>query len=158
MPKYGHLEWDAVYQPGTLKAVGYKGGKKAMTRVVATTGAAQMLRAIPDRQAIVHGEGDVAVVDIYLADKKGRNVATACLPLTVEVEGPASILGMGNGDPAFRSAERPSASSSPRRFTLDSFNGCAQLLLISDDNETGTATVTITAPGCKRTVITIDVR
>ena len=158
MPKYGHLEWDAVYQPGTLKAVGYKGGKKAMTRVVATTGAAQMIRAIPDRQAIVHGEGDVAVVDIYLADKKSRNVATACLPLTVEVEGPASILGMGNGDPAFRSAERPSASSSPRRFTLDSFNGCAQLLLVSDDNETGPATVTITAPGCKRTVLTIDVR
>ena len=64
MPKYGHLEWDAVYQPGTLKAVGYKGGKKTMTRVVATTGPATMIRAIPDRSAILHGTGDVAVVDI----------------------------------------------------------------------------------------------
>ncbi|MGM9714504.1 MAG: beta-galactosidase GalA [Prevotella sp.] len=158
MPKYGHLEWEAVYQPGTLKAVGYKGGKKTMTRVVATAGPATMIRAIPDRPAILHGTGDVAVVDIYLADKKGRTVPTACLPLSVEIEGPATILGMGNGDPAFRTIERPSASASPRRFTLDAFNGCAQLLVMSDDMETGTATVTITAPGCRKTVLTIEVR
>lgn len=38
MPQGGHLEWTATYEPGSIKAVGYKGGKKQLETVVETAG------------------------------------------------------------------------------------------------------------------------
>ena len=33
MPKNGHLTWKTVYQPGTVKATGYKNGKRQLVRL-----------------------------------------------------------------------------------------------------------------------------
>lgn len=38
MPQNGHLSWKAIYQPGTVKAVGYKNGRCLLTETVETTG------------------------------------------------------------------------------------------------------------------------
>ena len=130
MPKNGHLSWKAVYRPGTLRAVGYKNGKRLLTEQVETTGPVTGLALSTDRLTLRADNHDVAVVRIELQDKRRRLVPTACEELKLRVEGPVRILGIGNGDPAFQDKERPEKSDA-RTFRVKSFNGLAQVLLQS---------------------------
>lgn len=151
MPKNGHLEWDAVYQPGKVEAIGYKNGKKIKTEVVETTGAAAVVTTSADR-AVINADGaDVAVITVALKDKKGRVVPTACNELKLHVDGNARILGTGNGDSAFRIAERPTDADG-RDFTLPAFNGYAQVL-VQSTKAVGVATLTVSADGLKTSQI-----
>lgn len=137
MPLNGHLEWTAVYQPGVLKAVGYKNGRKVLTTTVATAGAPEQLSATLSKTVLQADGQDLAVVDLTVLDAKGHFAPTACVPLTVSVEGPVRILGWGNGDPAFQQMERPHQEGP---FPIKSFNGHAQLL-IQGTGAPGEATV-----------------
>ena len=78
MPKNGHLSWTAIYQPGTVKAMGYKNGKKILTRNVETTGAPARISLTADRSVIRADNRDVAVFRVELQDKEKRFVPTAC--------------------------------------------------------------------------------
>ena len=141
MPKNGHLSWQAVYHPGTVKATGYKNGKRLLTRSLETTGAPARLLLSADRTTIQADNRDVSVVRVELQDKKKRFVPTACNELTLTVTGPVRILGVGNGDPAYRDTERP-ADANARTYRVKAFNGLAQILLQST-GEAGEATLTV---------------
>lgn len=156
MPKNGHLEWDAVYQPGKVEAIGYKNGKKIKTEVVETTGAAAVIATSADRSVIKADGADVSVVTVCLKDKKGRVVPTACNQLTLHVDGNARILGTGNGDSAFRIAERPTDAEG-RDFTIPAFNGYAQVL-IQSTHDAGNATLSVTADGMKTAQLRLTVK
>ena len=130
MPRLGHLEWKAIYKPGVIKAVGYKGGKKVMEEVVRTAGAPATLKINTDRTTISADGRDLSVVNVSVLDQRGTFVPTACVPVTITVSGDVRILGAGNGDPAFRSNERP-VDPSARSFTIDSYNGLAQFMVQS---------------------------
>lgn len=143
MPVNGHLSWTATYQPGTLKAVGYKHGKKVMTTVVPTTGPVSRIALTADRDTIKADNRDVSVVRVELQDKKKRMVPTACDELQIMVDGPVRILGVGNGNPTWQAAERPTDANA-RTFRLKAFNGLAQVLLQST-GEAGQATLTVQA-------------
>lgn len=143
MPKNGHLSWTAIYQPGTVKAIGYKNGKKILTRNVETTGAPARISLTADRSVIQADNRDVAVFRVELQDKKKRFVPTACDDLTITVNGPVRILGVGNGDPAYQSTERP-ADTNAHTYQVKAFNGLAQILLQST-GESGEATLIVGA-------------
>ena len=145
MPKNGHLEWKAVYKPGYVKAVGYKNGKRIKVEKIETTDVATRIVLDADRTSLVPNNQDVAVCKIELQDKKKRFVPDACLNLKLKVSGPIRILGVGNGDPAYQTTERP-ADSNARTYEMKSFNGLAQVLLQST-KETGEAILTIEAEG-----------
>ena len=146
MPHDGHLEWTAVYRPGSVKAVGYKKGRKVMEKTVFTAGAPANLQTEVDRPAI-HADGrDLAVVNLSVQDARDRFVPTACLPVSVSVEGPGRILGCGNGDPAFRAKERPEDPDG-KQFTIDTFNGLAQVL-IQSTGEPGDIRITLKSEPC----------
>ncbi|MCD8093441.1 MAG: DUF4982 domain-containing protein [Bacteroides sp.] len=145
MPKNGHLSWQAVYQPGTVKATGYKNGKRLLTRSLETTGAPARLLLSADRTSIQADNRDVSIVRVELQDKKKRFVPTACNELTLTVTGPVRILGVGNGDPAYRDTERP-ADANARTYRVKAFNGLAQILLQST-GEAGEATLTVESEG-----------
>ena len=117
----GHLSWQATYSPGYVKAIGYKAGRKVLEERIETTGEATQM------QYVVSPEKDVTVVNITLYDKKGRFVPDACIPLTATASDGLTILGGGNGDPAFRGVERPKAGE--KQLAIPSFNGCLQLLV-----------------------------
>lgn len=154
MPRYGHLEWDAVFQPGKVRAVGYKNGRKIMEETVYTAGAPASLEAEADRSVIKADSQDLSVINIAVLDAKGHFAPTARIPVTVQVEGPVRILGAGNGDSAFKGRERP-ADASAKSFTIDSFGGRAQFL-IQSTGEVGEATVTFSGEGVKEAVVKLN--
>lgn len=141
MPRDGHLSWDAVYQPGNLRAVGYKGGKRIVEKKIETAGPVFKAVLTPDREFLKADGRDVAVVRIELQDKKNRFVPTACDKLEITIDGPIRILGVGNGDSAYKGAEKPSDPES-RTFSVPAFNGMA-MVLVQTTQEKGLATVTV---------------
>ncbi len=149
MPRNGDLSWKAVFQPGAVKAVGYKNGKKILARTVETTGAPARISLTADRPVIQADNRDVAVCNIELQDKKKRFVPTACNDLTITVSGPVRILGVGNGDPAYQATERP-ADADARTYQVKAFNGLAQVLLQST-GEAGEATLTVVSENLPET-------
>ena len=132
MPYGGYLSWDTVYKPGSVKAIGYKNGRRVLTEVVETTLPASQVEVVP-----VFEQDGLVVCTVRLLDAKGRWVPDACVPLNLTVTGPLRILGVGNGDSAWQAPERPTDPAT-RTFTVFSFNGLAQVLL---QGPSGTLTV-----------------
>ena len=123
MPVNGHLEWDAVYKPGYVKAVGYKNGRKVMENRIETAGAP--VEAVWTHEAV----GDIIVANVKMVDAKGRFVPTA--NCEVEFQTPSAewkILGWGNGDPAFQYVERPHDKDADS-IKIQTFNGYAQVII-----------------------------
>ena len=121
MPVNGHLEWDAVYRPGYVKAIGYRAGKKVMETKVETTGEA--VEAVWTYDTV----GDITVANVKMIDSKGRFVPTACEEMEFAAPEGFRILGWGNGDPAFQHVERPLDDSGSMKIVT--FNGLAQVIL-----------------------------
>lgn len=156
MPKNGHLSWKAVYHPGRVKATGYRNGKKVMETTVETTGAPSRIKIEADRRDIKADNRDVAVCKVRLEDARGRFVPDANTELTIKVEGPLRILGVGNGDPAYRDSERPTDPEA-RTYRVKTFNGLAQVLLQST-GEAGKGLLIMKGGGMPEASIEIDVR
>ena len=121
MPKNGHLEWETVYRPGYVKAVGYRDGRKVMEERLDTTGEA--VEAAWTHETV----GNVMVANVEMRDAEGRFVPTADCQIDFKAPEGYRILGWGNGDPAFQYDERPEDGSDSIRITT--FNGLAQVIL-----------------------------
>ena len=125
MPRYGYLEWKVPYKPGKLVAKGYKSGRLISMQSVFTAGAPARLEVCVDTV------DDLSVINVSVLDGKGRFVPGADIPIKLETEGEARILGGGNGDPAFRGRERPAPEE--KSFTLPAFSGKVQFLVKHKD-------------------------
>ena len=156
MERNGYLSWDTVYQPGKVRAVGYRNGKKVLEETVETTEQASRIVLEADRTAIDADNRDVSVCTVRLVDRKGRFVPDACERLTLTVAGPVRILGVGNGDPAWQDDERPDTPDT-RTFQVHSFNGLAQVLLQST-HEAGEAALTVQADGMPASTLILRTR
>lgn len=121
MPVNGHLEWDAVYKPGYVKATGYKNGRKVMEERIETAGAP--VNAVWNQEAA----GDIVVASVKMTDSKGRFVPTANCSVEFTAPEGCRILGWGNGDPAFQYDERPEDGA--ETISITTFNGLAQVIL-----------------------------
>ena len=128
MEQYGHLEWQVIYQPGTLQAVGYKNGRKQLSAIRQTTDKPEKIKLTPHKN-ILAGNNDVAIVTVEVTDKKGLNVPIANDDITFFVKGGGKIIGVGNGDPT--SLEK------------DKFTDAITLISITDFSEQALATADI---------------
>lgn len=155
MEKNGHLSWATIYQPGEVKAVGYKNGKRILTEIVATTDAPSQIVLSAHRSELKADNADVAVVKVELKDKLGRFVPDACVPLTFEVTGDARILGVGNGDPAFQASERPTDADA-RTFRVATFSGLAQIL-IQSKTQAGTVQLKVKGENLPESVLDLHI-
>ena len=156
MPRNGHLKWKAVYQPGRVEATGYKNGKRILTKTIETTKAATKVVLKADRQQIAADGQDMAIVNIELHDQKGRFVPNACPVLTFCLEGDASIIGCGNGDPSYLGSDHPDKQPC-HTFSIPAFNGRAQVL-IQSGKLPSTVTLKCTAEGLKYGLLTITTK
>jgi beta-galactosidase len=94
-----HLSWDVPYEPGVLKAVGYKSRQKVCEEEVRTTDDPVRIVLESDRDSLRADACDVANITVKLVDAHGTVVPTATNLVTFEVQGPGSLLGVDNGDP-----------------------------------------------------------
>lgn len=142
------LRWDDVaYEPGELKVVAYKNGKKWAEDSVETTGAAAGLSLKPDRKTIAADGTDLSFVTLSVLDKDGRTVPNADNAITFEISGPGEIVATDNGDPtdlnAFPSHDRKA------------FSGLALVIVKAKPGEAGTITVTARSTGLTTETTTI---
>ncbi len=90
-------EFTCTYQPGCLKAVGYKAGKVVSESELTTAGPAARLRLTADRQNLASA-GDIAYITIEAVDGEGHVAATEAAAVTVSVTG-GRLLALGSPDP-----------------------------------------------------------
>jgi beta-galactosidase len=148
-PRDYRLRWDdVVYQPGTLRAVVYKKGKRWAEDTVATAGQPAKLLAAADR-AQLHADGqDLSFVSVTIADKDGRPVPRTHDRITFKVSGPGEIVATDNGDAtsfeSFQSKER------------NAYNGKALAIVRTRAGERGKVTLTASAEGMEGAQVTLD--
>lgn len=93
------LRWDVPYRPGTLKAVGRRGGLETAECARETAGEPAALQIECDEQtARADGTGIVHAC-VSVVDTQGRVVPHAGPDVTLGVCGPARLIGLENGDP-----------------------------------------------------------
>jgi len=115
-----HLEWKVKYAPGQLVAKGvFKG--RAIETTVETTGAPAAIRLSADRTTLTADNVDLAVVKVEIVDAAGRVVPTAGNQITFTLNGPAKLIGVGNGDPSCHEPDHANSRSA--------FNGLAQAIV-----------------------------
>jgi hypothetical protein len=107
------VEFQVPYQPGKLEAIGKKNGREIARFAVETTGPPAALEIIPDRRSLAGDGADATPVTIRAVDAKGREVPDANLMVNFETQGPANIIGVGNGDPNCHEPEKYFAKSMP---------------------------------------------
>jgi beta-galactosidase len=106
IPRLGHAEWEAAYEPGTLSAAGYTKNRKVITEKIETTGDPAAIRSTADRALIKADGEDVSVITVQVVDDKGRFVPTAGNEIMFSLKGQGRMIGAGNGDPASHEPEQ----------------------------------------------------
>jgi beta-galactosidase len=143
-------EWMVPYKPGKLEAKSYVKGKLIQTEVVETTSDPVALQLIPDRNFINNDGQDAIPITVQAVDAKGRIVPTANFNVQFYIEGPAKNIGVGNGNP--NSHEMDKADH------RNLFNGFAQLIIQSLENQKGAVTIKARAAGMQEATVTIMVK
>jgi beta-galactosidase len=140
------LVWnDVVYEPGQLKVVAYKNGKRWADDVVKTSGPAAKLLLIADHKKIDADGKVLCFVSAKVEDKDGVIVPLANNAIHFQISGPAEIVATDNGDAtdltAFPSHDRKA------------FNGLA--LAIIRGTQLGAAKLEASSPGLEPAQIKI---
>jgi beta-galactosidase len=138
---YGYrLRWDdVVYQPGKLKVVAYKNGKKWAEDEMETAGPTARVKMEADRRNIEADGRDLSFVTMRLTDESGHLAPRANNRVRFSVEGPGEIVATDNGDPTnleiFSGKER------------NAFNGMCLVIVRGKAGEAGTITLTAQSDG-----------
>jgi beta-galactosidase len=143
------IRWDDVkYEPGELKVIACKNGKKWSEDIIKTTGQATRLLATADHTRI-HADGkDLAFITVWVTDKDGLMVPRSNNRIEFSIEGPGDIVSTDNGNPmdmvAFPSHQR------------EAFNGMALVIVRSKAGEKGRITLKAKSSGLKEAQIILQ--
>jgi beta-galactosidase len=92
-------QWDVPYQPGVLKAIGFKGKKQVNSSILRTAEEVTQIRLTADRNTINSDGMDLSYITIELTDASGIRNPKAENLVKFEAEGPGTIVGVGNASP-----------------------------------------------------------
>ncbi|MDO4599308.1 MAG: glycoside hydrolase family 2 TIM barrel-domain containing protein [[Ruminococcus] gnavus] len=140
------IEYEVPYQPGELKAIGYRDGEEVASDVQRTAGKPAAIRMEADRPVISADGRDVACVKVSIVDAQGIMVPNAENNVTFEVTGAGSLLGLGNGDPGCRENDKASSRHA--------FSGLL-LALVQSKEESGEVKVRASSPELETCELTI---
>ena len=145
------LRWDdVVYQPGELKVVAYKNGRKWAADTVKTTGAPAKLTLAADREKIAADGKDLSFITVTVADKNGLPVPRSKDHIRFAIEGPGEIVATDNGDAtSFESFQAPERNA---------YNGLALVLVRAKAGQPGTIKLTASSDGLAGSAIEIKSR
>ena len=138
-------KFDTTYQPGEIVAVAYRDGSEVGRSAVQSGTGLAALDVRVDRTEIRADDTDLAYVDIELVDAEGRLHHTDDRSVTVTVEGPGTLQGLGSANP-----NTEESLSSP---THDTFR---EALAVVRPTGPGAITVTVTSEGLAVQDVTIE--
>jgi beta-galactosidase len=133
------LLWQAAYTPGTLRAVGYKGGKPVVHDQVNTAGAPARISLTPDRSAIAADGYDLSFITVRIEDQERNLVPAADNLVQFKIEGPGRIAAVDNGNAA-----------STESFQADrrkAFSGLCLVIVRSQRGQAGRIRITASSAG-----------
>jgi beta-galactosidase len=131
------LLWEVAYEPGTLRAVGYKGGKPVANEEVRTSGPAARISVAPDRTTIAADGADLSFITVRIEDKDHNLVPAADNLVQFKIEGPGKIAAVDNGN----AASTESFQASERK----AFSGLCLLIVRSQRGQAGRIRITATS-------------
>jgi beta-galactosidase len=144
------LRWDdVVYQPGELKVVAYKDGKKWAEDVMQTTGKASSLNATADRSSAKADGKDFVFITVRIVDRNKLPVPRSDNSISFSVEGPGKIIATDNGD---------ATSHTPFQSHIrKAYNGMCLVIVAAEKGASGSFTVKATSKGLKSATSTINI-
>lgn len=138
------VTFDAVYQPGEVKAVARKNGQET-EYVITSAASGDCLKLVAEQQCI-RANVEVGYVNIAVADQNGVANPGVDTEITVTVEG-GTLAGLASGNPA--NTENYGSN------TMSTFHGAA--LAIVRASKPGTMTVTVSAEGYAPVSLALEV-
>ena len=136
-----------VYQPGNVRAVGYKNGQQWATETIKTVGSATKLSVTADRTTISGDGYDLSFITVAVADSDGLTVPRSSNSITFTVSGPGALVSTDNGDNTDFTAF-PSA-------TRKAFGGLLLGIVRANPGATGEIVVTASSSGLTSGSVTI---
>jgi beta-galactosidase len=135
------------YAPGTLKAAGVNGDREVATSVLQTVGEPVRLRLTADRK-LLHADGeDLSFITVEAVDAEGRLQPNASTEVQFTLNGPATLLAVGNGDGTSKEAYQGDHRAL--------FNGRA-LMVVRSARTPGAVRITASAPAMAPAEISIE--
>ncbi len=150
MVRDSHLQWQVPYAPGTITAFGEKNGKVVLKAERKTAGPAARIVLSADRTVLKNDGQDIVLLRAEAVDKNGTPVPRADNLVHFDCEGPAAIIGVGNGNPTSLEADRADS----RHL----FNGLAQGVLQSQRGRSGVCRLKAWSEGLVPGVLEVRIR
>jgi beta-galactosidase len=141
-----HVVWKVKYAPGVIEVRGTKDGKIILAEKRETTGMPARILLRPDRTTLSADAVDVAMLSVEIVDAQGRMMPTASNSVEFAIEGPAKLIGVGNGDPRCIELDKDSRRSA--------FNGLC-MAIVQSNREAGDIRISATSPGLESASITL---
>ncbi len=92
------LNWNVPYQPGSLKAIAYIEGNEVASKEITTAGTPSQIELIADRSVLSADSNDLSFITVRILDKDRNICPLADNSVDFIIEGPGSIVAVGNGD------------------------------------------------------------
>lgn len=140
-----HLSWDVPYEPGEIRAEGFRDGKLAAVRTISTTGEPARLEAHTEHNPLRVKK--LALIEISCRDARGRLVPDAACSVHCRVEGCARLVGMDGGNP-----RDLSLYGNPHRKML-----AGRLLAVIRAEKAGKAAVYFSSEGLKEARVELSI-
>lgn len=138
------ITWNTFYQPGELLVKGFKNGKEEAHYILKTAGDAYSMNAYTDKKSFDHNKKQLCHIEINVVDENGIFVCKADNEITVNIAGPAKLLGLESGSPI----SHEDYKSNKRKV----FNG-KLLAYIQSEQKKGIIKITLTSPHIQTKVI-----
>lgn len=141
-----HVVWRVKFVPGTVKVVARKGGNIIAEKEIHTAGDPYKIRLTPDRDIITADGKDLSFITVEVLDKDNNLCPLSENLINFEIKGNAFIAGVDNG-----------CQTSMERFKDNkrkAFNGKC-LVVLQNNGEKGTATLTANSNGLESSTIEI---
>ena len=117
-------KWKIPYTPGVLKAINYSHDKSISFDVIHTAKSPERISLNPDRLQINANGQDLCYISVELLDENGIRNPTINQLVEFEIEGPGSILAVGNSNPM--------STESYRKTYRKTYQGRCLVILKSD--------------------------
>jgi len=139
--------WEVPYQSGELKTIGYTGKKQVNTAFLRTADEPSEIKMKADRMEIKADGQDLSYITVELLDEKGNRNPKSENLVRFEIEGPGTIVGVGNANPV--------STESYQVSERKAWQGRCLVILKSEQKQ-GRITLKATSGSLKQAGIVID--